>query len=319
MGMTYTESREWYLKGLGIGNDELAAVMTVVCVILEQRGYPEYSSAKSKKTFSDRCKIGLLVLKECFDVSYRTLCMILHSMPGVLAAGNMQKVPEHSTLRKFASRVDRDVLGSIVAETSLLICGPDVVGAVDSTGYSESNASRHFVTRMKQMGAVVMSVKDYAKVTLAADVTSKAVMGCIVSPSGTADVKTFAPVLESVARTGVNINAVLGDKGFDAEYAHRDARRILGNGVETWIPPREPKKNKPADWTPGGKYRKIAYKGIAESRYNDRSQIETVNSMMKRTTGDRVYGKSMSTIVVEILCTIIYHNLKILLRSGWVT
>jgi len=57
--------------------------------------------------------------------------------------------------------------------------------------------------------------------------------------------------------------------------------------------------------------------GLAESPYNYRP-IETINSTIKRTTGDTAYGKSMASIEKEILCTVLAHNLKLLLVSGLV-
>jgi len=320
-GMTDIVCREWYLNGLKAGKDHLAAVMEMTWLVLEHNGFPLFSSPKSKRTFSDRCKIGMLVLKELLDVSYRMLSRLLTSMPGVLEAGGTAKVPEQSTLRKFAARLDSRVLEEAVAETARLICGPGVILAVDATGFSESNASRHYVKRMKQMGAVETTVRDYAKVTLAGDVSSKAVASCVVSTSLTSDVKLFVPVLEKAKGTGIDVECVLGDKGYDSEALHEEGRRIFGSDTDIWIPPRksEPLSIKSAGkHRPGGKHRKNAYENIGGSPYNLRCQIETVNSMIKRTTGDVVYGKSMMSIEKEILCTVLVHNLKLLLDSGLV-
>jgi len=320
-GMTDIVCRKWYLKDLGTGKDELASVIRIAALTLEELGVPEYSSSKSKRMFSDRFKIGLLVLKAWLDVSYRMLCRLLNSMPGVLAAGGAEKVPEWSTLRKFASRLDPNVLRMVIAETAGMICGPGVILAVDGTGFSESNASRHYVRRMKQMGAVPSAVKDYAKATFAGDVTSKAVAGCVVSNSLVSDKKLFVPVLEEARTAGLDVNDVLGDMGYDWEFLHEEGRRIFGPDVGVWIPPRriEPKSERSSSrWRPGGRYRKSVYETIGESSYNLRSQIETINSMIKRTSGDMVYGKNMAIMEKEILCKVIVHNLKLLIDSGWI-
>ncbi|MCL1811630.1 MAG: hypothetical protein FWG41_05385 [Methanomassiliicoccaceae archaeon] len=88
------------------GKDELAAVMMITESVLEHIGFLEHPSPKSKRVLSDRSKTGLLVIKEFLDVSYRMLCRLLNSMSGVLAAGRIAKTPEHSTLRKFAGRLN---------------------------------------------------------------------------------------------------------------------------------------------------------------------------------------------------------------------
>ena len=166
-GMAELVCGEWYLNNLEVGRDVLAAVMVMTSRILDRLGYPAYSSSRSKRTISDHCKAGLLVIKEWLDVSYRDLCGILPSMPGVMAAGGIRRPPEHSTLCKFAARFPAHILEAVLGETARMLCGPGTVVPVDATGYTESSASRHFVKRMKQMGAVVMTVKDYAKVNLA--------------------------------------------------------------------------------------------------------------------------------------------------------
>jgi len=319
--MTECTCKEWYLNDLGTKQDIFASVMVITSLTLDEIGFPKYSSNKSKRTFSDHCKIGLLILKEWLSLSYRDLCWMLPSMPGVMAGGDMKRVPDQSTLRKFSARVPASVLDKVIGETARLMCGPDVIAAFDSTGYSMSNASRHYVKRMKQMGAVETSVKDFAKVTLFGDVMSKAIISCGVFTSRTADVNTAIPVIGKAKEAEVNISEAVADRGFDAEWLHEEGRRILGNGVKIWIPARsqEPKsKQSAARWRPGGRYRKTMYETIKNSVYNYRSIIETINSMVKRKTGDTVYGKSMASVEKEILFTVIAHNIRLLLLSGWV-
>jgi hypothetical protein len=309
------------LKDLGTGKDEMASVMVITSLILSEIGSPEYSSTKSKRTFSDHCKIGLLILKEWMDVSYRDLCRRLWSMPGVMTAGKMKSVPEPSTLRKFAKRVPSDLLDKVIAETARMLCGPDVIAPMDATGMSMSNASRHYVKRLKMIGTVVTTVKNYAKVTLLGDIGSKAVISCDVVISNTADVKRAIPVLKKAKDTEVAIKNILADKGYDSEQLHREGRAIFGNDIDIWIPVRmqEPKSKRSADkWQPGGTHRKIMYRSIDESPYSYRAIIETINSMIKRKMGDMIYGKTVFTVKKEVQFTVISHNMRLLLESGWV-
>jgi len=320
-GMADFVCREWYLNDLGVGQDTLAAVIVMTSKILSRMGFPEFSSPKSKRAFSDHFKIGLLVIRKHLDLTYRDLCALLRSAPGVLGAGGAGRVPEHSTLCKFASRLPDDVLYGVLGETSRMLCGPGTVSAVDSTGYTESSASRHYVKRLKQTGVEERAVRDYAKVTIAGDIRSMAVISCVVCESKVADVRMFSPVLEKVKGTGVRVEQVLADKGYDAEYAHEDARRILGKGTEVWIPTREcePRSERSAGKSrPGGRYRKRMPGAIGESLYNYRGMAETINSMLKRKMGDVVYGKSMESIRKEIMFTAIAHNMRLLWESGWV-
>lgn len=299
-----------------------AAVVASTCLVLRKIGFPEFSSAKSKKTYSDHWKVGMLVLKEMLDLSYRDICGFLPSFGGVLAVGGINKIPDDSTLRKFAKRLDVRVLDMAIAETARKICGSGTVLAVDATGFSESNASRHYVMVLKRNCVESRPVKDFAKASLAVDVDTKAVVACDVATSRSGDVSRFLPLLNMVKESEIDVTAVLADKGYDAEYVHEGVKTILGQDVETAIPVRafEPKSAKSASIArPSGKYRKIMYVSMDRTLYRFRVIVETVNSMIKRKMGDVVYGKSLDSMSKEIKLAVVAHNLRLLFSSGLVT
>ena len=226
---TEIESISWYLADLNVDEvDYLAGMVATAITVLEHLDLPEYFSRFSNRIFGDRWKFRLLVLKKYLDVSYENLVRLLPSFRGVL--------------------------NRVIGETTRLICGPDLVMAVDSTGFSESNASRHFMKRLKHFGTEDTIVRDFAKATFAADTGSLAIVSCDVADSHNMDVSRFAPVLELVKGPGVNVSKVVADKGCDSEQAHVDARGILGDCVETDSRPGGRRRNWPDK--PGGRYRK---------------------------------------------------------------
>ena len=313
-----SETGEWYFSDLNTGGDFLAAVVASTCLVLKEIGFPEFSSVKSKKTYSDHWKIGMLVLKEMLDISYRDICDFLPSFGGVLAVCGINRIPDDSTLRKFANRLDVRVLDMAIAETARKICGPGTVVAVDATGFSESNASRHYVMVLKRNCVESRPVKDFAKASLAVDVETKAVVACDVATSRSGDVSRFLPLLNMVKDSGVDVMAVLADKGYDAEYAHEGVKTILGRDVETAIPVRafEPKSARSSSIArPNGRYRKLMYTSLNRAMYRFRVIVETVNSMLKRKMGDIVYGKSLDSMAKEIKLAIVAHNLRLLFSS----
>ena len=150
---TENESISWYLTDLNVDEgDYLAGMVATAIMVLEHLDLPEYFSRFSNRIFGDRWKFGLLVLKEYLDVSYEDLVKLLPSFRGVLGAGGAPRIPHKDTLRKFSGRLPEGLLDKVIGETARLMCGPDLVMAVDSTGFSESNASRHFVKRLKHFG-----------------------------------------------------------------------------------------------------------------------------------------------------------------------
>lgn len=316
---TPKDKQSWYFTHSN-GKDILAAAVTAVIDVLSHLEFPDRSSKKSKRMYGDRWKFGLLVLKEFLDVSYRDLVMMLPSMKGVMKAGRVKRVPHHTTLRKFASRIPADLIDRVIGETARILVGNGSVYAVDATGYSESNASKHFIKRLKFFGTEESVVRDFAKVTLAAEIGSKAIAVCDVETSHVADVKRFVPVCEKLKDTGVPVSVLLADKGYDAEYVHLEARRIFGNGVETQIPVRDFDTAKSARQAskaaPKGYYRRKMHRSLDRSIYCFRCIVETVNSMLKRKMGDIVYGKSMESIAKEIKFTALAHNIRLLLEGG---
>lgn len=298
----------------------MAAVVTAVMDVLKHMGYPDRSSKKSKKTYGDRWKFALLALKEFMDLSYRDLVQVLPSLNGVMGAGHVKRVPHHTTLRKYSKRIPEELIDRVIGETARNLCGPDGIFAIDATGFSESNASKHFVKRLKFFGTENGVIRDFAKATLAADIRSKAVAVCDVTTSRHADVTRFVPVAEKLKDTGVPVSVLIADKGYDAEYVHLEARRIFGNKIDTQIPARKMKKvasqRRSGRVAPTGYHRRLMDRSLDRSLYRYRSIVETVNSMLKRKMGDTVYGKSRESISKEIKFTVLAHNIRLIIDGG---
>ena len=291
---TVTDTQSWYFRD-SEGKGLLAAVVTAAMDVLAFLEYPDRSSRKSKKTYGDRWKFGMLVLKEFLDLSDRDLVRILPSLRGVMEAGRVERVPHHTTLRKYSKRVPEGLVDKVIGETARILCGNNSVIAVDATGFSESNASKHFVKRLKAFSTGTQTVRDFAMATLARDVQSKAIAVCDVATSHTADVKRFVPVSEKLKDTGIPVSVLLADKGYDAEYIHLEARRIFGFGISPQIPARSCKSPKAArqEWrnAPHGYHRRMMDRSLDLSVYSFRSIVETVNSMSRGRWARQSTGK----------------------------
>jgi len=308
-------STDWYLiKAQRILNEngKYAAVVMMTMLVSEHLGMPEFSSVYSKHTYSDRYKLGLLVLKEVMDKSFDDFVEDMPCIKGVMEAGGIDRPPDASTLRKFRDRVNVHLFDAAVRETARHICGSSVILAVDSTGFSMSSASRHFVKRLTQMGMRRYAVKDYAKTTLAVDTGTFAVLSCDVRTTNISDHRLFRPAVTGAMLTGIDISAVCADKGYDGEGTHECAKELLGEDVETVIPVRELIKYRSGK-TPRGKHRKKMAAMFNKAIYNRRSIVETVNSMLKRKMGDVVYGKKPLTVAKEIKLVVLAHNLRIIM------
>jgi transposase len=287
--------------------------MSLTFLILSALGYPEYSSKKSKHTYSDHAKVGLLILTEYLGKSFEEFTKILPSLKGVMRAAGISDIPDGSTLRKFRKRLDAEILKNIVAYQSMMIVGNSkATVAVDATGFSTSHASRYFVARLKYFGTEETVVRGYTKVSLAVCVNTKAILAVDTVGSRTADVKRFRYIIEDLASSGVSVEYVLADKGYDAEHAHETVRDLLG--AESLIPARDD-GDTPINrmYGPNRKNmrRELTKDSEKMSTYHKRSLAETVNSMIKRVLGEILNGRNEETRHSETMFRCIAHNFRV--------
>jgi transposase len=283
---------------------------------LEAMGVPEYSSKKSKKTYSDHAKIALLVLRQYLDRSYERFSKDLGSMGGVMKEAAIDRVPDPSTLSKFSMRTDAEMIKRIIENTAKLVCIPGIIAAIDSTGFSCSNASRHYVKRLKEMSGKqgmeysLVNVKGYSKTSISVDTSSLVILSVDVCPSNMADVTRLPYLIDDMRDAGYGVRYVVADKGYDSENVHRYIRENLK--CETMIPVRrksEPAKTNSSRTRTSGFYRVLKNFNFNADIYRKRSLVETVNSMIKRNMSDTVYGRSDQTRCVEIVCRCVAHNI----------
>ena len=115
-----------------------------------------------------------------------------------------------------------------------------------------------------------------------------------------------------MAEYRIRPDAVIADKGYDAEYVHKGIRKMLG--CEVIIPAREfepARKGHPEQPCTGGFFRRLMktqWESFCDS-YAYRSLIECVNSMLKRVFGGEVRSKSIKMKHKEIKLACMGHNL----------
>jgi transposase len=293
----------------------MAIIIKVVMMALEGMGVPKYSSKKSKRMYSDHAKIALLVLRQYLNRSYESFSKDLGSMSGALREAAVDKVPDPSTLSKFSARIDAEIIRKAIGNTAKIVCLPGIIAAVDSTGFSCSNASRHYVKRLKEMSGnndmrySLANVRDYSKMSLMIDTSSLMIMSADVCPSNMPDVKRLTYLVDDAKETGFSVSYVVADKGYDSENAHRYIRENLR--CETMIPIRrksEPAKTGAKRTRTEGFHRGLMKFNFNAEIYRKRSLVETVNSMIKRNMSDTVYGKNERTRCIEIVCRCVAHN-----------
>jgi len=262
----------------------------------------------------------MLILRQHLDVSYEELTDMLASMNRVRRELRIRYIPDPSTLRKFSKRLNANILDKVLWFTAKMMCNDGLMVAVDATGFTCSNASRHYVRRLRELKGMTYSeapVRGYEKMTIAVDTSTLSILAADSCPSNVSDFRCIEPVADDMREAGYDVRCVIADKGYDSEQVHRYLREHLN--CETLIPVR--RMSEPA--VSGSKRRRTSgfYRGLMKFffdpvTYKRRLIVESVNSMIKRKMGDVVYGRTQWSRRVEILCRCISHNIRGMFMLG---
>ena len=304
---------------------------------LGQRVWPDFDSRFSRHDFTRPQLFACLVVRESLRLSYRKVEVFLSDVPDWLASIGLARAPDHNTLwRAFGTmlkkrRVER-ALDLLAANA-----GPDLREelsdkplTIDSTCYEPRHRSRHYDRVCRKMDlrpgqkyarspgkyglAVNVSrskkLRRMPKLALAVAAASHRILAAKASVGNGSDAPDFDPLLYQSWRRANKLKAVVADAGYDSEANHRIAR--LDMRVRSVIPA---KIGRPSAKAPTGHYRRLMKQRFARKAdaalYGQRSQSETVNSMMKRNLGECLRSIRTSRRKQEMLLRSITHNLML--------
>ena len=303
---------------------------------LGQRVWPDYDSPFSRHDFTRPQLFACLAVRESLRLSYRKAEAFLNDVPDWLAEIGLARAPDHNTLwRGFGSllkarRVGRalDVLAD--DETGDLRAGlSDKPLTIDSTCYEPRHRSRHYDRVCRRMdlrpgqkyakkpgkyGPAVNAsrsrkLRRMPKLALAVAAASHRILAAKAAAGNGSDAPDFDPLLYQAWRRA-GVKAVVADAGYDSEANHRIAR--LDMNVRSIIPA---KIGRPSASGPTGRYRRLMKQRFARKAdkrlYGQRSQSETVNSMMKRNLGEHLRSVRTRRRKQEMLLKSIVHNLML--------
>lgn len=293
--------------------------MLVEALRSAEASLPAYSHACSPKTFTQHQLFACLVLKDFYNLTYRGTVAMLADCVSLTAAIGLERVPHFTTLQKAADRLlllssFRRLLTATVerARTRKVLRRRPRLGAMDTSGFESQHTSRYYAQRRKMTGKSGRKCRveyhRYPKLGLVCDTHSHFILAARTSQGPQPDFGDFEPLLrEAYARA--RLKAVAADAGFDSEANHRLARDELG--IQSLIPARH---GRPAQGEPTGRYRKQMKRHLAQSRYGQRWQVETVNSMLKRLSGEVVNARTYWRRCRLLLLKTLTHNISILAR-----
>lgn len=250
--------------------------------LLKRLRCPRWLHHFGPKTYEFWEHVMALLLKECFKLSFRRVSKLLRMLE--------INVPSYSALCKMRKRIPlwmwKHLLQLTANSNSYLV-------AVDSTGFSRTNPSFHYIKRIDRE----KPVKSYLKISSFLDTRRKKFLALRIRARPRHDTQDVRYLLKQRN----NMKKLLGDSSYDAEWIHK---LCYDQGIHTVI---KPKKN-----AKKGFYRKKQNKEYSERTYHRRSMIESGFGSLKRKYGSYVLARAISAQRAEIYCRAISHNLNLL-------
>jgi hypothetical protein len=277
---------------------------------------PKYWHRFSPKKFTVAQLFACLVLKEFLRLDYRKLSALLEDAPSLAATIDLKRVPHFSTFQKAAARllVSRQVQSLLdetvrAATTSRVMKKSVALAAVDGTGFETRHISAYFVKRRARIcktGYETTFYTRYPTANMICDCATHLVLGVVAGRGPGPDDPYFRPVLKQAAAR-VKIVALLADAGYDSEAAHQYARHECR--VRTLIPAT---RGRPTQRRLKGYWRQRMKTRFNNKTYGQRWQVETVNSMIKRSMGSALRARTYWSQSREISLRVLTHNIMIL-------
>ena len=181
--------------------------------------------------------------------------------------------------------------------------------AIDATGFDTRYVSSHFVKRSDYQSR--FRRRRWPKLSAVCDTKNHIVIAAYVNRGPGPDCLQFDDlVIEAADRQ--KLRTLVADKGYESEGAHRLCRETLG--ITSIIPTKATSGRKRLDGRPNainGKYRRLLHKNFPTKSYNQRWQIETVFSMIKRRLGSWLGARRPYAINREIILKVLTHDLMI--------
>ncbi len=282
--------------------------------IIKKARIPLRSSKFSNHIYNNHVHLILHMLRVNTGMSYIRFFEWIENFTHLWKVLMVSNIPHFTTLHKFVQRCPKRYLDTFIQISGLIDEKGSLSTAIDSTGFSLTNASYYYtiVIKVRENGnrkrgrpRKRRAIKRYLKVTFVVDTDTQTVLSTSIRRGPDNDNKDFVRSYKRLEqKIPVDIGLILADKGYDSELNHKYAREVLG--ANSIIPPR---RNRSEDFKTKGKYRKEMRSGYDLDLYRQRNKVETVNSVIKRKMGDCVRARTVSNQNREILFMVMVYNI----------
>mgnify|MGYP001570432478 CR=1 FL=1 len=244
-------------------------------------GNPKWLHHMGPKKFESWILCLGMIVKQVYQLSYRRAVKFLDE--------HYSFKLHWTTLQKAMRRLPKSIWQSLLATTITV----DVVSvaALDGTGFSRSGPSQYYLKRIDRDDTSKKPVQCIAMI----DVNKRKFLSAdfFAKPHGE------PPKTKHVYKQcPVDVDILLMDKGFDAEYLHKF---LNTHGTFSVAPVRKGCRR--------GKHRKFLRDNFDWCLYWQRNIVECLFSALKRLFGNTVKCQHIKTINAELFCRLIAYNI----------
>lgn len=264
-----------------------------------------HKSKFSNKLYTQYQHLFLLIYKQFRKFTYKELLEDLSDNLTLRAYLGLNKLPDYTTLIKFAKRLPAKVFEKLIAAFSKFIKQPKKV-AIDGTGISLDNASPHYCKRIGKS----YKKRPFLKLSVIVDIEQFLILQFKVRKKARHDVIDAKPMVKKLAKQ-FEPDIFYGDRGYDDEKLFKIVFEELGA-----YPLILQKRLDVPKHRRKGRYRKETFEIFDYGEYLQRNRVETAFSIFKRKFGFSIKSKEVRNQKVEAMCRIIAYNADRLMEVG---
>ncbi len=270
-----------------------------------EAGLMLHKSKFSNKLFTQYQHLFMLVYKQFRKFTYKELLEDLSDNITLRAYLGLNKLPEYTTLIKFAKRVPSIIFEKIMVAFSKYIKQPEKV-AIDGTGISLDNASPHYC---KKIGKKYHK-RPFLKLSVIIEIKHYLILQFKVRKKARHDLIDAYPMVKKLAKL-YTPEAFYGDRGYDSEKLFKLVFEELGA-----YPLILQKRLDVPKHRRKGRYRKQTVDVFDYGQHLQRNKVETAFSILKRKFGFSIRSREVKLQKVEAMSRIIAYNIDRLLETG---
>jgi hypothetical protein len=266
---------------------------------------PIHFSKFSNKMYSNFQKLFLLVYKQFRKFTYEELLTDIADNISLRAYLGLNKLPDYTTLIKFALKLPNLILDKLLSAFKLLIAEPKKV-AIDSTGISLDNASPHYCKRI----GLPFKKRPFLKASFIVDIEQYLILLCKTRKKTRHDTVDAKPMIKKLSKN-YKPDILYGDRAYDDEIIFK----LVFENLKAYPLIFQKRQDVPKHRR-RGEYRKKTFAEFDYCEYLQRNKIETLNSMFKKRFGSNIKSKTNKTQKCELLIRVIAFNIDRLIRTG---